>query len=336
VLERSELIQSLEPILEVEGIHKSYRVHRVLRNINLTLPPGVVGLLGPNGSGKSTLIKAILGLVSVDSGRGRILQFSWPEQSRALRDQIGYLPEDDCYLQGLQGIESIQMMARLSGLHRTEALRRSHEVADLCDLDQERYRNVETYSIGMRQKLKFAQALVHDPQWLILDEPTTGLDPSQREQFLSRIDTLAKEKGKSILLSTHILHDVQRVCDHVVILAKGEIRLVDTLARLQQPTQAGLQVGLISDAERFMAALAQVGVQSRRTGETEIQVLGDGPEILKRIWSTSCETGISIHRIDRARNSLEQAFLDAIRDSGRLNTGDPTAIGNNVSLPEYK
>jgi len=336
VLERSQLIQSLEPILQVEGIHKSYRAHRVLRNINLTLPPGVVGLLGPNGSGKSTLIKAILGLVSVDSGRGRILQFSWPDQSRALRDQIGYLPEDDCYLQGLQGIESIQMMARLSGLHRTEALRRSHEVADLCDLDQERYRNVETYSTGMRQKLKFAQALVHDPQWLILDEPTTGLDPSQREQFLSRIDTLAKEKGKSILLSTHILHDVQRVCDHVVILAKGEIRLVDTLARLQQPTQAGLQVGLIAEAERFIAALAQVGVQSRRTGESEIQVLGDGPEILKRIWSTSCETGISIQRIDQARNSLEQAFLDAIRDSGRVNTGDPTAIGNNVSLPEYR
>lgn len=336
MLERSQLIQSLEPILEVEGIHKSYRAHRVLRNINLTLPPGVVGLLGPNGSGKSTLIKAILGLVSVDSGRGRILQFSWPDQSRALRDQIGYLPEDDCYLQGLQGIESIQMMARLSGLHRTEALRRSHEVADLCDLDQERYRNVETYSTGMRQKLKFAQALVHDPQWLILDEPTTGLDPSQREQFLSRIDTLAKEKGKSILLSTHILHDVQRVCDHVVILAKGEIRLVDTLARLQQPTQAGLQVGLIAEAERFMAALTQVGVQSRRTGESEIQVLGDGPEILKRIWSTSCETGISIQRIDQARNSLEQAFLDAIRDSGRVNTGDPTAIGNNVSLPEYR
>ncbi|MFN7737594.1 MAG: ABC transporter ATP-binding protein [Pirellula sp.] len=308
----------------------------MLRNINLTLPPGVVGLLGPNGSGKSTLIKAILGLVSVDAGRGRVLQFSWPEQSRALRDQIGYLPEDDCYLQGLQGIESIQMMARLSGLHRTEALRRSHEVADLCDLDQERYRNVETYSTGMRQKLKFAQALVHDPQWLILDEPTTGLDPSQREQFLSRIDTLAKEKGKSILLSTHILHDVQRVCDHVVILAKGEIRLVDSLARLQQPTQAGLQVGLVSDAERFMVGLTRGGIQSRRTGECEIQVLGDGPEIVKRIWSTSYETGIPIQRIDQARNSLEQAFLDAIRDSGRVTTGDSTAIDNNVSLPEYR
>lgn len=173
-------------VFQLESVRKSYSGKQVLNDVSLAIPEGVVGLLGPNGCGKSTLIKSILGLVSIDSGKGKVLGLDWPNQVRIVRDLVGYLPEDDCYIQGLQGIESIQMMARLSGLQKKEALRRSHEVADYCDLGQERYRNVETYSTGMRQKLKFAQALVHDPKWIILDEPTTGLDPAQREQFLDR------------------------------------------------------------------------------------------------------------------------------------------------------
>ena len=148
-------------------------------------------MLGPYGSGKSSVIKAILGLVKIDTGSGHVLGFPWPQQTRVIRDKVGYLPEDDCYILGLQGIESVQMMARLSGLKKTDALRRAHEVLDFCDVGQERYRYVETYSTGMRQKLKFAQAIVHDPPMIILDEPTTGLDPAQREEFLDRITMLS-------------------------------------------------------------------------------------------------------------------------------------------------
>ncbi len=307
-----------DKVFEIESVRKSYGSKQVLKNISLSIPTGVVGLLGPNGSGKSTLIKTILGLVSIDprrgdTGSGQVLGFDWPSQVRIVRDHVGYLPEDDCYLQGLQGIESIQMMARLSGLHKKEALRRSHEVADYCDLGQERYRNVETYSTGMRQKLKFAQALVHDPQWIILDEPTTGLDPQQREQFLDRIFALANEQGKSILLSTHILHDVIQTCDHVVIMAAGQIRLVDTLENLQRPSQEGLQISVVSNSGKLGDALRAQGIQSNSTSDSQLVVLGDESVLLECIWKTSIEQQVTVLRIEQAKNSLEQAFLDAVR-----------------------
>jgi ABC-2 type transport system ATP-binding protein len=307
-----------DKVFEIESVRKSYGSKQVLKNISLSIPTGVVGLLGPNGSGKSTLIKTILGLVSIDprrgdTGSGQVLGFDWPSQVRIVRDHVGYLPEDDCYLQGLQGIESIQMMARLSGLMKKEALRRSHEVADYCDLGQERYRNVETYSTGMRQKLKFAQALVHDPRWIILDEPTTGLDPQQREQFLDRIYALANEQGKSILLSTHILHDVIQTCDHVVIMAAGQIRLVDTLENLQRPSQEGLQISVVSNAGKLGDALRAQGIQSNSTSDSQLVVLGDESVMLDCIWKTSIEQQVTVLRIEQAKNSLEQAFLDAVR-----------------------
>jgi ABC-2 type transport system ATP-binding protein len=307
-----------DKVFEIESVRKSYGSKQVLKNISLSIPTGVVGLLGPNGSGKSTLIKTILGLVSIDprrgdTGSGQVLGFDWPSQVRIVRDHVGYLPEDDCYLQGLQGIESIQMMARLSGLMKKEALRRSHEVADYCDLGQERYRNVETYSTGMRQKLKFAQALVHDPRWIILDEPTTGLDPQQREQFLDRIYALANEQGKSILLSTHILHDVIQTCDHVVIMAAGQIRLVDTLDNLQRPSQEGLQISVVSNAGKLGDALRSQGIQSNSTSDSQLVVLGDESILLDCIWKTSIEQQVTVLRIEQAKNSLEQAFLDAVR-----------------------
>ena len=307
-----------DKVFEIESVRKSYGSKQVLKNISLSIPTGVVGLLGPNGSGKSTLIKTILGLVSIDprrgdTGSGQVLGFDWPSQVRIVRDHVGYLPEDDCYLQGLQGIESIQMMARLSGLMKKEALRRSHEVADYCDLGQERYRNVETYSTGMRQKLKFAQALVHDPRWIILDEPTTGLDPQQREQFLDRIYALANEQGKSILLSTHILHDVIQTCDHVVIMAAGQIRLVDTLDNLQRPSQQGLQISVVSNAGKLGDALRAQGIQSNSTSDSQLVVLGDESVMLDCIWKTSIEQQVTVLRIEQAKNSLEQAFLDAVR-----------------------
>ncbi|MFN4906041.1 MAG: ABC transporter ATP-binding protein [Planctomycetota bacterium] len=300
-------------VFELESVSKSYSGKQVLKDISLAIPRGVVGLLGPNGCGKSTLIKSILGLVSIDRGKGKVLGFDWPSQVRIVRDNVGYLPEDDCYLQGLQGIESIQMMARLSGLQKKEALRRSHEVADYCDLGQERYRNVETYSTGMRQKLKFAQALVHDPQWIILDEPTTGLDPAQREQFLDRIYSLANEMGKSILLSTHILHDVVQTCDYVVIMAGGKIRVVDSLENLQRPSQEGLQITVVSQAQKLSQALVAQGIECKCTSDAEFVAVGNQRSILDPIWKTCFEEQIVILRIEQAKNSLEQAFLEAIR-----------------------
>lgn len=299
-------------IVQIKGVQKSYAGLRVLSDVSLDIPPGVIGLLGPNGSGKSTLIKALLGLVQIDAGEGLVLDLAWPSQVRALRDRVGYLPEDDCFVHGLQGVQSIQMMARLSGFQRQEALRRAHEMADFSDLGQERYRNVESYSTGMRQKLKFAQALVHDPDLIILDEPTTGLDPAQRESLLDRIRILAQEKNKSVILSTHILHDVQRVCDHVIILVRGRVCLVDSLANLQRPAMAQLSVHVVDGAERLQCLLQAQGIESLLAAPEHILVAGD-EMTAGRIWAASSQCGVLVQRMEPARNSLEQTFLDAVK-----------------------
>jgi ABC-2 type transport system ATP-binding protein len=310
-------LQSTHPaqtnsILEFQEVSKHYGAYLALDRVSLSIQPGITGLLGPNGSGKSTLIKAVLGLVKVDSGSGQVLGFPWPVQTRTIRDRVGYLAEDDCYILGLQGIESVQMMARLSGLERTEALRRAHEVLDFCDVGQERYRNVETYSTGMRQKLKFAQAIVHDPPMIILDEPTTGLDPAQREEFLDRIATLAKVHGKSVLLSTHILHDVRQVCDSVVILARGRVCLSDSLANLQRPSQAGLHLHVIDNADRFASELQRRGFQASASNAQELRVWDLGDRSRSEIWQTSGQCGVLIQRMEEAKTSLEQTFLEIV------------------------
>ena len=308
------------PVIDISGLTKRYAGNFALKNVDLAVPVGVTGLLGPNGSGKSTFIKAVLGLVKVDTGTGTVLGKSWPRQVKSIRDQIGYLPEDDCYILGLQGVESVQMMARLSGLPSTEALRRAHEVLDFCDVGQERYRNVETYSTGMRQKLKFAQALVHDPQLIILDEPTTGLDPTQREEFLDRIHSLANRFEKSILLSTHILHDVQQVCDQVIILVGGQVRLSDSLANMQRPIESGVQIRVVRDAARFAESLRKQGLSVQCECDRELLVKGATSAIAKTIWTASKVESVLVERMDEARNSLEHSFLEIINEKNYAHT----------------
>jgi ABC-2 type transport system ATP-binding protein len=237
-----------------------------------------------------------------------------------IRDKVGYLPEDDCYILGLQGIESVQMMARLSGLEKTEALRRAHEVLDFCDVGQERYRNVETYSTGMRQKLKFAQAIVHDPPMVILDEPTTGLDPAQREEFLDRIATLSSVHGKSVILSTHILHDVQQVCDSVVILDRGRVRLADSLENLQRPVRAGLHLQVIDHATRLAQELSNVGFQAKATNAQQLEVWEISDRSRSEIWKASSRCGVLIQRMEESKTSLEQTFLDIVSGPQNANT----------------
>ena len=234
-------------LIDLDGITKDYttknfRRFRALDNVSLKIQSGITGLLGPNGAGKSTLIKVLLGLVRLTSGRGRLLDFELGRQAREIRAHVGYMPEDDCYLHGMTGVESVQCVAQLSNFPAVEGLRRAHEILDFCGLAQERYRNVETYSTGMRQKLRFAQAIVHDPPVLILDEPTSGLDPEERQVMLNRIRLLSREHGKTVLLCTHILPDVQSISDSVVILARGRVQVSESLAELSRPATPSLQV----------------------------------------------------------------------------------------------
>tara|TARA_R110002049_G_scaffold27321_2_gene94345 strand:+ start:613700 stop:614716 length:1017 start_codon:yes stop_codon:yes gene_type:complete len=305
----------LSVVLDITGVCKQYGDIHALKDVDLRVGTGVTGVLGPNGSGKSTLIKALLGLVHVQHGGGMVLGHHWPDGVRAIRDQVGYLPEDDCYIAGLVGIESVAFMARLSGLPGTEGLRRAHEIMDFCDIGEERYREVETYSTGMRQKLKFAQALVHDPPLLILDEPTTGLDPDQRKSMLSRIKTLASDHGKTVMLSTHILPDVRSVCDEVVMLVRGTVRLKDSLENLSRPVEPTIHVAVYGDSSKLVQHARGLGHDVTIDDDGSLMIGGVDESQVSQVWKWAAETETAIRKLEPALNSLDKIFFDAAGQS---------------------
>ncbi len=304
----------MDELIALEGITKDYGKIRALDDVSLSLRPGVIGLLGPNGAGKSTLIKVLMGLVRVTRGTGRVLGFPLGRGVREIRARVGYLPEDDCYLAGLPGVEVVRFMARLSGLPSIEALRRAHEILDFCGAEEERYRNVETYSSGMKQKLKFAQAIVHDPPLLILDEPTSGLDPEEREAMLGRVRILAQRLGKSVLISTHILPDVQEICDTVVILAKGRVRVVDRLDTLRKPTSPIWRVRVLGHADALADRMRREGLPVESEAADTLAFVAADERVLQRVWAWAGETGVGVRALVPAQNSLEHIFLDAVRE----------------------
>ncbi len=307
-------------VVQVEGIVKHYRRIKALNGITMSIGRGVTGLLGPNGAGKTTLIKVLLGLVRVTAGSGTVLGYDLIRQARTIRQHVGFMPEDDCYVAGLSGIEMVQFAARLSGLPRVEALRRSHEILDFCGVEQERYRAVDTYSTGMRQKVKFAQAVVHDPPFLILDEPTAGLDPDERVSMLHRIGLLAHQVGKTVLLSTHILPDVRAICDTVAIVAQGEVRVIDSLEVLSRPSSPGIHVRTTGDVGALKQRIIAAGGIVSDDEDGQLRVTVHRPNTTELIWQWARETGVGIRSITPSRNSLEQIFLDAVRGGARADS----------------
>lgn len=310
----------MHSIIQLKNIIKDYGRFRALNDVNLDVFAGVTGLLGPNGAGKSTLIKVLLGLVRTTSGEGLVLGQDISRQAGSIRARVGYMPEDDCYMHGLSGIESVQVAARLSCLPKTEGLRRGHEILDFCGIGQERYRNVETYSTGMRQKLRFAMSIVHDPELLILDEPTSGLDPEERDAMLNRISILANKFEKSIILCTHILPDVKVVCEHVAILAAGRVRLAAPLADVLRSPDPYVTVQLNGSADEFVDLLQSKGLQSKLKGTTHVEVAGEASAVSEVVWSAAATANVGIQNMTPSQSSLEEVFLKAVREDRNANT----------------
>ena len=307
-------------LISLENIVKNYTTMRALDGINLEIQPGVTGLLGPNGAGKSTLIKMLLGLVKRTSGTGTILGQQLGSHGRQIRNMVGYMPEDDCYISGMSGVEVVQFAACLSGLPNLEALRRAHEILDFCGMKQERYRVIDTYSTGMRQKIKFASAIVHDPEFLILDEPTSGLDPEEREALLSRIRMLWTQCGKSVLISTHILPDVQAVCDEVVILSQGKIRLCESLEKLNKTDSPSFSLRVAENKTEFINAMQDQGFTAKSTDGDDLVFESDDPQLPTAIWQTAMESGTKIQSMVAAKNSLEEIFMTTVQEAANANS----------------
>lgn len=319
----------MKPLIALQNITKDYGSFRALDDVTLDIEGGIVGLLGPNGAGKSTLIKTILGMVSIQSGRGTVFGFEIGRDNLEIRRRIGYMPEDDCYVNGLTGVEMVQFSARLSGIPPTEALRRAHEILDFSGTAEERYRQVETYSMGMRQKLKFAQAIVHDPDLLIFDEPTAGLDPNERDILLRRIQSLHHDHGKAVLVSTHILPDVQTVCDRVVIMVDGRLSLNESMTVLAAPQTPMVDVRVLGDAAPLLDAATSAGFEATLKMDGSVRIVGIFPEETNRIWAWARDKGVFIQTMTLAKNSVEKIFIDAVRGDGPV-SGSKRAEGNSI------
>jgi ABC-2 type transport system ATP-binding protein len=290
------------------GVVKRYGGRTVLDDVTLDVPLGITGLVGPNGAGKSTLVRALLGLVRLAAGSASVFGVDPARAPRRVRRMVGVVPEDDCSVPGLSGVEMVQYAARLSGLPGSEALRRAHEVLDWCDAGQERYRPVETLSVGTRQKVSFAAALVHDPRLVILDEPTNGLDPLERRAMLGRLVTLARDHGKAVFVSTHVLRDVQSICDRVVLLMRGRVRLAGSVRELTGADSRALRLEGDGPLDSLVAALTHAGVPARRVDDAVLLEPADATA-LRAVWRCAGECGVAVRSLEPATRPLEEVFL---------------------------
>src|SRR3954447_23441781 len=222
-------------VVTLEGVTVGYGAQPALREVTATFPAGAVGLLGPNGAGKSTMIKALLGFIPPRAGRMHVLGFDVAARPLELRARVGYMPENDAHIPGMNAVSFVGYCGELAGLPRVDAMQRAHEVLFYVGLGEARYRNVETYSTGMKQRIKLAQALVHDPDLLLLDEPTNGMDPSGRDQMLALVGDLARNKGVNVIVSSHLLPDIEYTCLSVVVMDKGRVVAQGPIESLKQP-----------------------------------------------------------------------------------------------------
>ncbi len=309
-----------EPIVRLQGLRKSFGSVHALRGLDMELPPGPVGLLGPNGAGKTTLIGLLLGLLEPTEGTAVVAGLEPTNRAARIeiRKRVGYMPESDCLLPGMTAVEIVSALAKLTGLTRQDAITRAHEVLDYVELDEARYRALDGYSTGMKQRLKLAQALVHDPDFLLLDEPTNGLDPAGRRHMLSLVEDLGRNQNKNVLLCSHLLPDVERTCDNVVVLVKGQAILQGSIAELTAAESRRLRVEVEDGGDRLQAALEAATYATSLSEDGALMVtLPQGVEDADALCGLAAGEGVNISSIDPVRSTLEEVFLKAVDDSER-------------------
>jgi ABC-2 type transport system ATP-binding protein len=305
------------PLLELSGLSLWYGSFQALKDITLTLPPGRIGLLGPNGAGKSSLLKVLLGLLRPTSGSGRVMGRDLAQAGPELRRLIGFMPEADALVPGLKGAEYVALAGELYGMPRREALRRAHEILTSLELEEARYRRLEEYSTGMKQRLKLAQALVHDPPVLLLDEPTSGLDPAGRDAMLRLLFSLGRDHGKSILLSTHLLGDVDRVCDRVVILHHGKVLLEGPVASLRARRQDRYRLQVEGDSQGFLRELTLEGVRVvQDNGRGALRVAAPAGWVTRGFFALAENTNVVLRALEPDDEDLEELFHRVLKEQG--------------------
>jgi ABC-2 type transport system ATP-binding protein len=298
-------------LFSLEGVTKTYGPVTALNNLSVSVPEGAVGLLGPNGSGKTTLIRTLLGLITIDKGTGQVLGKDFRKEQLDIRREVGFAPEDECLFPLVVGVDFVAYAGELVGMKRKDALQRAHEVLDYVDLREERYRRVETYSTGMKQRLRLASAIVHDPQLLILDEPTNGMDPKGREEVIQLAYDLAHNKNMSLLFSSHLLPDVEAVCDYIVVLGAGQILSQGKIKDLKAVHRQCYEVRLKNGAQAFMDRLNRSECVTELHDDIVRVVMPQGHNE-RLLWQTAADLGDQIRYLRPLQSTLEEVFLQAV------------------------
>jgi ABC-2 type transport system ATP-binding protein len=296
------------PLVEFRDLVVSYGLLRALDGVSGSFRAGPTGLLGPNGAGKTTLLKVLLGFLKPEQGRISAFGLDPGIAPLEVRRRIGYMPEVDCHIAAMTGASFVAFAGELSGMPRDEAVSRAHEVLYYVGLGEARYRTLDTYSTGMKQRVKLAQALVHDPDLLLLDEPTNGLDPGGRAEMLALIRDISTRRQKSLVLCSHVLRDVEQVCDNVVVVSEGRVAAAGTIAELTGPRRAAYDVRLKGDASAFLTDLKDMGCDWREVEEGYRLFLaeGQGPELVFRM---ARECRVQVRHLRPGAETLEDVFL---------------------------
>lgn len=316
-----------EPVVEIRGLRKTFGSVVALDRIDLQIPRAAVGLLGANGAGKTTLIRVLLGLTEPTQGSATVLGLDARTQGVKVRENVGYMPESDVLPSGTTAADFVSHMAEMSGLPSRAARQRAADVLYHVGLDEERYRLIKGFSTGMKQRVKLAQALVHDPGLVFLDEPTNGMDPRGRDEMLDLIKRIHHLLGIAVIVSSHILEDIERVCDYVVILSGGRVVLTQPLAGI------GIEHGdlLVRVDERhneFIDRLGSLGIPATMGtgdelhGREEIAVRFDGDDVYDAVRDTAAELGIALRSLRKRARSLEDIYIGEVDQPGQPGGGD--------------
>ncbi len=301
-----------DTVVTLDRVDVRYGRNQALRDVTVTFPAGAVGLLGPNGAGKSTMIKALLGFLVPEAGEMRVLGVDVRTGPLTIRARVGYMPESDAHIPGMNAVSFVAYCGELAGLPRADAMQRAHEVLYYVGLGEARYRNVETYSTGMKQRIKLAQALVHDPDLLFLDEPTNGMDPKGRDEMLELIRDIAHNKGLNLILSSHLLPDVEYTCDHVIVMDKGAVAAQGPIAGLKGHGGRVFEVRVKGEVERFVEALHAAGLECHETEEDVMRVFVPDGRGGRDLFQLASRVGVQVRHLRPSVPTLEDVFAHAV------------------------
>ena len=295
-------------IIQTQNLRKLYGPHLALDDANLSLSRGAIGVLGPNGAGKSTLFKCLLGLITTTSGNGTVLGFDIRTQGDLIRSRIGYMPEYDSLDPGLNAIDQVRYSGELLGMNPAQAMQRAHEVLEYVGLRDQRYRKIESFSTGMKQATKLACALVHDPEILICDEPTNGLDQRSRKFMLETLKRTVDDGGGTVLMSSHVMDDVQEVCDRIVMMHKGKIVVQRSIEDLARQIDREIEVVIWGGASTMENALKESGLSVRRLGRV-MRVTIQDENTIGLVIETAAKAGVQVRELREYEPDLEDIFL---------------------------